>query len=292
MKKYIIIIPVFNDWKSVFKLVENIDLQITTERIDIVIVNDASTERFEISDKKYSKINSIKILNLVKNGGHCRGIATGLKYCYDNFEFDYIIPMDGDGEDRPEELKSFFELSNIANPEVITANRIKRSEGFFFKICYTIHKIFTYLMIGKMVRFGNYSCLSKEAVKKLLSNGSIWLSYSGSISKNFSSSIVSTDSVRGIRYFGPSKMNFSRLILHSLNISAAFRETIFIRSTLLVMFFSYAAYETTSSYFLIPATLSWIFMLFMFFLSRHDDLKKLESSSSNIRDLTTFYSRQ
>ena len=28
MKKFIILIPVYNDWKSVFKLLENIDLQI------------------------------------------------------------------------------------------------------------------------------------------------------------------------------------------------------------------------------------------------------------------------
>ena len=291
MKKYIIIIPVFNDWKSVFKLIENIDLQITTQKIDIIVINDASTESFEISDKRYFKIKSIKFLNLIKNAGHCQGIATALKYCNDKFEFDYIIPMDGDGEDRPEELKKFFELNEISNSEVITANRIKRSEGFFFKICYSFHKILTYLMIGKMVRFGNYSCLSKLAVNKVLSNGSVWLSFSGSIIKNFSSSIVSIESVRGIRYFGPSKMNFLKLILHSLNISAAFREIIFIRSTLLVIFFSYAAYETTFSYFLIPATLSWIFMLFMFFLSRNDDLKKLESSCSNIKNLTTFYSR-
>ena len=36
------------------------------------------------------------------NQGHARCIATGLKYIFDNEEFDYIIPMDGDGEDRPQ----------------------------------------------------------------------------------------------------------------------------------------------------------------------------------------------
>ena len=141
-----------------------------------------------------------------------------------------------------------------------------------------------------MVKFGNYSCLSKKAVEKVLLSGSIWLSYSGSVVKNFFS-IRSINSTRGTRYFGPSKMNFKKLIIHSLNISAAFRETIFIRSALLVMFFSYAAYETTNSCFLIPAMLSWVFMLFMFSLSRKDDVKKLNSSYLNIKDLTTFYSR-
>ena len=290
MKKYIIIIPVYNDWQSVLKLIDNIDLQINNQNIDIVIINDASTEAIDGTKRTYSKINSVKILNLTNNIGHCQGIATALQYCNTNLEFDYIIPMDGDGEDRPEELNNFFSLADSSSPEIITANRIKRSEGNLFKACYAVHKFLTYLMIGKMVKFGNYSCLSKKAVGKILSSGSIWLSYSGSIIKNFSS-IESTNSIRGTRYFGPSKMNFTKLVVHSLNISAAFRETIFIRSTLLVMFFSYAAHETTNSYFLIPAMLSWVFMLFMFYLSRKDDLKKLDASYLNIKDLTTFYSR-
>lgn len=290
MKKYLLIIPVHNDWKSVFKLIENIDLQINDQSIDIIIINDASTESFDNFEKKYSKINSIKILNLINNIGHCQGIATALHYCNKHLEFDYIIPMDGDGEDRPEELKKFFELVESLAPEVITANRIKRSEGTLFKALYVTHKFLTYIMIGKIVKFGNYSCLSKKAVGKILLSGSIWLTYSGSIIKNFSS-IKSISSIRGARSFGPSKMNFAKLVIHSLNISAAFRETIFIRSTLLVMFFSYAAHETTNSYFLIPAMLSWVFMLFMFYLSRKDDLKKLDASYLNIKDLTTFYSR-
>ena len=67
MKKYIILIPVFNDWQSVFKLIENIDLQINNETIDVIIVNDASTESFDNNQKQFSKINSVKIINLIKN---------------------------------------------------------------------------------------------------------------------------------------------------------------------------------------------------------------------------------
>ena len=46
-----------------------------------------------------------------QNRGHTRCIASGLKYIYEKKEFDYVIPMDGDGEDRPEEIKNFIELS-------------------------------------------------------------------------------------------------------------------------------------------------------------------------------------
>jgi len=185
MNKYIILIPVYNDWDSVFKLIDNIDSQINSETVDILIVNDASTENISNEQKQYLKINSVKIINLIKNGGHRKAIATGLRYCQENLKYDYIILMDGDGEDRPEEIKEFFNLINQSEHEVITATRVKRSEGFLFKFLYSVHKIFTKLITGKLIKFGNYSCLSKQAVSKLLSDGSIWLSFSGAVTKHF-----------------------------------------------------------------------------------------------------------
>jgi len=289
MNKYIILIPVYNDWDSVFKLIGNIDSQINSETVDILIVNDASTENISNEQNQYLKINSVKIINLIKNGGHRKAIATGLKYCQDNLKFDYIIPMDGDGEDRPEEIKEFFNLINQSEHEVITATRVKRSEGFLFKFLYSVHKIFTKLITGKLIKFGNYSCLSKQAVSKLLSDGSIWLSFSGAVTKHFP--LFSTvNSIRGKRYFGPSKMSILNLILHSLRISTVFKETIFVRVILIILLFGLLAYYQ-SSYFLIPTLAGWLFLFFIIFLALDDDVKKLNNCLQNIKSLTDVYSR-
>ena len=289
MKKYIILIPVFNDWQSVFKLIENIDLQINNETIDIIIVNDASTESFDNNQKQFSKINSVKIINLIKNGGHRKAIATGLKYCQENLEYDYIIPMDGDGEDRPEELKDFFNQVQETQPEVITATRIKRSESFLFKFLYSMHKIFTHLITGKLIRFGNYTCLSKNAVSKLLSDGSVWLSYSGAVTKHFPQ-FSTIQSIRGERYFGPSKMSILALLLHSFRISTVFRENIFIRVVIVILIFGLLAYYS-SAYFLIPSLAGWVFLFFIICLALDDDIKKLNNCLNNIKSLSDIYSR-
>ena len=289
MNKYIILIPVYNDWDSVFKLIGNIDSQINNEIVDILIVNDASTENISNEQKQYLKINSVKIINLIKNGGHRKAIATGLKYCQDNLKFDYIIPMDGDGEDRPEEIKEFFNLINQSEHEVITATRVKRSEGFLFKFLYSVHKIFTKLITGKLIKFGNYSCLSKQAVSKLLSDGSIWLSFSGAVTKHFPQ-FSTINSTRGKRYFGPSKMSILKLILHSLRISTVFKETIFVRVILIILLFGLLAYYQ-SSYFLIPTLAGWLFLFFIIFLALDDDVKKLNNCLENIKSLTDVYSR-
>jgi glycosyltransferase involved in cell wall biosynthesis len=105
-----ILIPVFNDWQSLSKLMNNIDneIQNISHEISIIIVDDASTFDRQLETENLSNINSIKILVMKENRGHARCIATGLKYILEKEEFDYVIPMDGDGEDRPEEIKEFI----------------------------------------------------------------------------------------------------------------------------------------------------------------------------------------
>jgi len=289
MKKYVILIPVFNDWESVFQLIDKIDLQCNNESIDVLIINDASTDTFQNNKKKYLKINSIKIINLINNGGHRKAIATGLKFCQINLEYDYIIPMDGDGEDRPEELKDFFNKVQEMQPEVITATRVKRSEGFFFKFFFSIHKIFTSLITGKLIKFGNFTCLSKSAVLKLLSDGAVWLSYSGAITKHFPQ-FFTIQSIRGERYFENSKMSIFSLILHSLRISTVFRENVFIRVVIIILFFGLLSYYS-SFYFLIPSLACWVFLFFIIYLALDDDIKKLNNCLNNIKSLSDIYSR-
>ena len=137
MKKFIILIPVYNDWKSVFKLLENIDLQIAEwdAEVFVLIVNDASTEKKASTKLSYTNLKSVRVMNMKINQGHARCNATGLKFLTEKEDFNYVILMDGDGEDRPEELTSFF-IKTKENPlKTVTANRIKRSDGFFLDCC-------------------------------------------------------------------------------------------------------------------------------------------------------------
>ena len=208
MKKLVILIPVYNDWKSVFKLLDNIDLQIIDWDTDvsILIINDASTEIQPKIRLSFKNIKSVRVVNMKKNRGHARCNAAGLKFLTEKEDFDHVILMDGDGEDRPEELALLFNKSKENPLKTVTANRVKRSEGIFFKILYECHKILTYVFTGKLIKFGNYSCLPKEAVVKLIKEPCIWSSFSGSVAKIISDR-VSVPSIRGQRYYGPSQMN-------------------------------------------------------------------------------------
>ena len=146
----VILIPIYNDWRSVSKLLEDINSNISNldYKFSIIIVNDASTEESSINNSNLSNIQSIKIINMKENMGHARCIATGLKHIFEKEEFDYVIPMDGDGEDRPEEIKSFVEQIKLTPNKTVVGERVKRSEGFFFKFCYNLHKILTFTFTG------------------------------------------------------------------------------------------------------------------------------------------------
>ena len=86
-----ILIPVFNDWQSVSKLLDEINNLIIGQefKISVIIVNDASNHDREDEDRNLDNIDSIKILNMKINQGHARCIATGLKYIYEKDNFDY-----------------------------------------------------------------------------------------------------------------------------------------------------------------------------------------------------------
>ena len=74
MTKFIILIPVYDDWKSVFKLIDNINLQINNEIVDILIINDASIESFDNNQKQFSNVLKKQLkkhdLIIVSDYGH------------------------------------------------------------------------------------------------------------------------------------------------------------------------------------------------------------------------------
>ena len=286
MKKITILISIYNDWQSVFKLLENIDSQIIDLEVEvsILIINDASTELKPEINFHINNLKSVQVINMKKNRGHARCNAAGLKYINEKEDFDYSIIMDGDGEDRPEELKLLIEKSNKFPEKVITADRVKRSEGFFFKFCYLVHKYLTFLFAGQSIKFGNFSCLPKSAVNRMVVDSATWSSFSGSLSKTIKDR-RSIPSIRGTRYFGPSKMNFLNLLKHSFSIIAVFKITVLIRSIIFLAVYLFFVLQNISVVTLIPVALV-IFMIFsVFILSRRENIIELNNSLENINNI-------
>ena len=82
MKKYIILIPIYNDRESLTKLIENINSETKdlNSEISVIVINDASSQQIIDQYQNTENINSIEIINMKENRGHARCIASGLKY--------------------------------------------------------------------------------------------------------------------------------------------------------------------------------------------------------------------
>ena len=283
-----ILIPVYNDWQSVTKLLTEINLNISSidHEISIILVNDASNHDRQKDFINYDNIHSIKILNMKINQGHARCIATGLKYIFQKEDFDYVIPMDGDGEDRPEEIINFISKIDNSDEKAIVGERVKRSEGMIFKVCYQIHKIITLTFTGKSIKFGNFTCLSKTVVEKMINEKATWNSFSGSLRK-IENNLITIPSIRGTRYFGPSKMSFYNLIKHSLSIISVFRKTFLIRSALFIILYILFIKSNASIITAIPLVFLLIAVYSISNLALRENMDQFDKSLSNINNIDT-----
>ncbi len=285
MKKIIILIPVFNDWESLETLINEIDKiinEIKNFSFQCLIINDASTiKRPEI--KRPKSINPLKVLNMKVNKGHARCNAFALKHVIDNEDFDYVILMDGDGEDRPIEIKELINSIKKDPVHSVVARRIKRSEGPLFQLLYILHKLITYLFTGEKINFGNYSCLSKKDVKTISLKASLWSSYSGTLKKEVKK-LNEIKSIRGKRYFGPSKMSFIKLIIHSFSIIAVFKYRVFLRaiSIIFALFFLKPFLGDIIS---IAQVLLVIFCLIILIVSLREKMSEFLKSQNNLNNI-------
>ena len=286
MNKITILIPVYNDWQSVFKLLEDINSQVSilNAEFSVIIVNDASTEGRGKFSANINNLKSVQIINMKENKGHARCNAAGLKYLNEKENFDYIIPMDGDGEDRPEELNLLIKKIKDYPDAVITANRVKRSEGFIFKFCYLAHKFLTLIFTGQSIKYGNYSCLPKSIVNEMVNESSTWSSFSGSLAK-ITKDRKSIPSERGARYFGPSKMSFINLLQHSLAIIAVFKITLLIRSIMFLIVYLFLVAGKISVITLIPVVVVITMMLSVIILSKRESMSEFNNSLENIESI-------
>ena len=285
MKKIKILIPIYNDWESLVKLLDQINeslYEFNQIEVECIIINDASTRSAPILTKP-GNIKLLKVMNMIENKGHARCNAFGIRYLILNEKFDYLILMDGDGEDRPVEIKSFLSEISTKPSNSIVAKRVKRSEGLFFKLLYQMHKIITYIFTGKKINFGNYSCLTKKDVEQISSKASLWSSYSGTV-KKYIKNLNEINSTRGLRYFGPSKMSLLNLILHSFSIIAVFKYQVFFRSLIFLFVLEYLSNILDVNLILIQILLI-IFCIIIFAVSLREKDDELQKSQENLKSV-------
>jgi glycosyltransferase involved in cell wall biosynthesis len=223
-----IIIPLYNDWEALDLLLQEIKKSVSVElfsKLSFVIVDDCSSIECDI--KQFSSYN-LSIIRLWRNVSHQKAIALGLSYLTQESDFEKVIVMDSDGEDKPSDIQRLYDASLKEPNKIIFAQRAKRSEGLVFRIGYAVYKFLFGLLTGKVIEFGNFSILPFRQAQKLAYVSEIWNHFPGGIIRSklpYSSIPIE----RGTRLAGKSKMNFVSLVLHGLSAVSVHLDTVAVR---------------------------------------------------------------
>jgi glycosyltransferase involved in cell wall biosynthesis len=223
-----ILIPLYNDWDALELLLCEIKERNSAElfaKLSFVIVDDCSSIPCNI--ERFSGYN-LSIIRLWRNVSHQKAIALGLAYLTQNNDFESVIVMDSDGEDRPADIQALYEASVQEPHKIIFAKRSKRSEGLVFRVGYSVYKFLFGILTGKTIEFGNFSILPFREAKKLAYVSEIWNHFSGGIIRS-KLPYTSIPIERGIRLAGKSKMNFVSLVLHGLSAVSVHLDTVAVR---------------------------------------------------------------
>ncbi len=228
-----IIIPVFDDWDSLARLLLEIDntLGAASLRAQVIVVDDRSTTAAsdEFRHQEYTHLSIVETIRLHCNLGHQRAIAVGLAHLKNaGVGVNAVVVMDGDGEDRPEDIPQLITELSRQKCGAVFAARSKRSEGNLFRLMYGVYRLAYWLLTGISINFGNFSAISALALPGLLACPDLWNHYAGAVLR--SRIRLSTLSLpRGRRYLGKSHMRLSNLVVHGLSAIAVFSELIAVR---------------------------------------------------------------
>ena len=284
--KHFLLIPVFNDWKSVNKLIIklNASLRINNKiKNEILIINDNSSEKINLNLKKLRSISKIKIISLKKNFGSQKAIAIGLSYLKNIKDDFFITVMDGDGEDGPTRVKTMLDVAKKNPNHIVISNRKKREEAFLIIFLYKLHLIITFLFTFKWISFGNFSTFNKKNLRNLLSNNSSWYAHSSSVLKNCK--VKNLYFKREKRYYDKSKLGIFSLIEHSLRVNAVFYKNIFI-TTLIYMSIIFNLIDGNFKYIFLIGFLLFNFLII--FIKIKHWIKNLSKIRSHIKKIILF----
>jgi hypothetical protein len=237
------VMPVYNDWKSFFQLVVQLDAVLVELgcRAHVFAVDDKST-RFDVPAQPpaLQAIQSIEIIHLIRNMGHQRAIAIGLAVLRDRTNMEAVVVMDADGEDRPQDVSQLVARYRENPDPILVATRSKRSEGLSFRVFYFLYKRLFHLLAGVTIDFGNFCLVPWCWMDDLTYNPNLWNHFAATI-RSSGIPITRVRTVRGVRYNGQSSMNFMALVLHGLSALSVYLDTIVVRTLMLIGFMIFAS---------------------------------------------------
>jgi glycosyltransferase involved in cell wall biosynthesis len=220
-----VVVPVFNDWASLGPLIQGIAGAAPAR---LVIVDDGSTDAGPDLGRLGEAGLAGQVLRLHRNLGHQGAIAVGLCHVVARGDGGPIVVMDGDGEDRAEDLPRLLAALSGESEGIVVAERARRHAPLGFRLFYRIYGFIFRLLTGEHLGFGNFCALGLGAARRIVHMQELTIHLAATLlSSRLAIRRLSID--RGPRFDGRSKMSFVSLTGHGLRSIAVFGERVLTR---------------------------------------------------------------
>lgn len=229
-KSVLVVIPSYNDWEALRLLLPRIDRALAglAWKASVLIVDDASSDPLpsDWPGSNLPTLEPISVLHLRCNLGHQRAIALGLYHAHEFTNADAVLIMDGDGEDRAEDVPVLLdEFERREGTHTIFAARTRRMESWTFQFFYHAYKLIHRVLTGVEVRVGNFSVVPRPALTRLMAVSDLWNHYAAAVFRaRLPRQLVPLE--RGARLDGHSHMNFVSLLIHGLSAISVFADRV------------------------------------------------------------------
>lgn len=221
--KLSIVSPVYRAENIVDELVRRIKLSIEplTNDYEIVLVEDCGPDNSWAQIEKNAKLDArVKGIKLSRNFGQHHAITAGLDAC----KGEWVVVMDCDLQDRPEEIPALYTKA-LEGYDIVFARRVNRQDSFIKRQTSNLfYKAFSYLsgvpQDGTIANFGIYSKKVIAAINSMrepmraFSPMARWVGFNK----------VALDVKHDERFEGKSSYNWARLINLALDIALAYSD--------------------------------------------------------------------
>jgi len=150
--KLSIIIPLLDEEKTITQLYKRLISSLKKDfkkfKYEIIFVDDGSSDKtFQILKKLHNKDKNLKIIQFSRNFGHHLALTAGIDYATG----DYIVMMDGDLQDKPEEIINLYKKLKKGY-DIVYARRMNKNFGVGKKISsFLFNKLISFLADKKIV---------------------------------------------------------------------------------------------------------------------------------------------
>lgn len=168
--KTLIVMPAHNEELNIAEVIEEIKRDLPN--LDIVVVNDASTDNTE----NIVKQKNVKCISLPFNLRYSLAVQTGIKYAYKN-GYDYVIQMDADGQHIPEEAKKLLEYMKKHEPDIVIGSRFleatEYNHGAMRKIGTNILSGLIKMICHKTIKdpTSGFQCINRKTIERFSKMG-------------------------------------------------------------------------------------------------------------------------